>query len=912
MLQTNMCNERAEESGRRRSIAGLLALLAIPMMLPQAPGQTAQPPVKPAPSEFVTAEEVSLDVVVHDKKNRPVLDLKPGEIAVTDDGSPVKLDSLRLVSGKPDNDRLITLVFDRPNANVKLTAGDVAGMNAKAVVANPSSSYDQSIMKTARDAAARILKMIPESGFSFAVVDVERRLRIEQKYTSDRKAIAQAVNAATELSNSVSADSFSEPERQLITMARNGADTSRKAVSTRERAQAEALTAALFDTGRIAQDQHLRTPLAVLLALVQSQQKLAQRKVVIYFTFSTDMQHDSHADTLLPSIVGAANRAGVSLYIVDLNSLDPRGTRQDAADSGRADYAMALDIGPSQTFGSARGMAGQSSLAGNPQSLRVMGDMHEDADKNGPFQHLAEGTGGGYINRDHLRKPLEQLVQDMTTYYEASYVPAIKEYDGKFRPVGVKPLRAGLRIRTQTGYLALPPHAADGSAPQAFELPMLKVLSATPLPADQAFHAAILRMGDSPDGNVNTVAVEAPLSSLEIKEDTGTNLYSAHVSMLAVIKDSTGAVWQRFSEDIPRRGALRDLDQAKSGDVITLQRHFVAPPGQYVLEAAIVDDNSGKAGAQRIPFEIFAGTGALSLTDVVMVRRTEPARPDDDPTEPLAYGSDKVTPNLSGQLPSGANKVSLFFIARTDPHATGAVTLKIKVFKEGKLLAEAPLAAPPTSESAYLSSFVLNPPMDGAYEAKVVLSQGEKTAQTEAGFILTGVQPSNLYAAAIGSGVSVPEVAPPPPGPLVISFPAKSVERPAPGELKSMLADAARFAQDYSNSLPNFMCEQVTNRLVDRGGERKWRQKDKITERLVYVEHNETRSLLELERNGVKTHDNNGQDYGVLSYGEFGSAIKGIFQLSSKADFQWKQSGLLGDGKVQVFDYRVARGNSTF
>jgi len=40
--------------------------------------------------------------------------------------------------------------------------------------------------------------------------------------------------------------------------------------------------------------------------------------------------------------------------------------------------------------------------------------------------------------------------------------------------------------------------------------------------------------------------------------------------------------------------------------------------------------------------------------------------------------------------------------------------------------------------------------------------------------------------------------------------------------------------------------------------------------------------------------------------------IEGLFQPSSKANFQWKQTGVLGDGTVQVYDYRVARENSTF
>jgi hypothetical protein len=371
---------------------------------------------------------------------------------------------------------------------------------------------------------------------------------------------------------------------------------------------------------------------------------------------------------------------------------------------------------------------------------------------------------------------------------------------------------------------------------------------------------------------------------------------------------------QRFSEDIPRRGALRDLDEAKSDDAITLQRHFFAPPGKYVLEAAVLDDNSGKTGAQQIPFEIPSETGAPSLSDVVLVRRTELAHPEDDPAEPLAHGNDKVTPNLSGQLPPDARKVSLFFIAQIDPHATAAATLNIEIDKDGKLLATAPLAAPlsgGSGRSAYQPSIALSTLTDGTYEVKAILGQAGKNAEAKTTFTLTGVQPSNLYAANAGGGSSLPEIAPPPTGKFVITFPTDPLQRPAPEELKSILADATGYAQDYVNSLPNFMCEKVTNRLVAKGAKAEWIPKDKITERLVYFEHEEKRSLLELDRNGQKIHDSYALGYGVTSFGEFGGALKAIFQPSSKADFQWKQSGLLGDGKVQVFDYRVARENST-
>jgi hypothetical protein len=116
----------------------------------------------------------------------------------------------------------------------------------------------------------------------------------------------------------------------------------------------------------------------------------------------------------------------------------------------------------------------------------------------------------------------------------------------------------------------------------------------------------------------------------------------------------------------------------------------------------------------------------------------------------------------------------------------------------------------------------------------------------------------------------------------------------------------------YKDSLPNFMCEQVTNRSVDPDGARQWKHKDRLIELLTYVNHEEKRTILDLDANGVKKDISKEDDIGVLSFGEFGNVIAGLFQPSSQASFQWRQTGMLEDGTVQVFDYRVARENSTF
>jgi VWFA-related protein len=866
MFKISECGVCKKSFDCQISIARLLALLAFVTAVPLACGQAPAPPANQGADLSLTADEVSLDLVVHDKKKRPVLDLKQGEVAVTDDGSLVTLNSFRLVSGKQESNHLITLVFD--------LTGPVAGTGRK---------MDPSLMKTARDAATKILKMVPESGFSVSVLTVEGRLRLQVGFTSDRKALAQAVDAATQPVKTKTGDrsTANEPEKQLIAEAQTGADRSGKPVGAEVRAQDMAMLSALQGSGKIALDQHLRPFLAGLLALAQSQQQMTQRKALIFFTSLHGGQIDSRSRDAIKSIIGSANRAGETIYVVDLSSVDLQPTSK-------------------LMFSRLDQLEGKDEKQGGANPGIYEGDM----------KHLAEGTGGSYITPDRLQKSLAQVIQDMTTYYVASYRPPIKDFNGQFRSVGVKPLRSGLKIRTESGYLALPPPAIAGDSPQPFELPLLKILRQSELPADLTFRAAILHMEDRPEGNVNTLAIEVPLSGLEIREDSSTNLYSAHLSIVANIKDKTGTVVEHFSADIPRRGSLKNIELTKF-EAISMERHFTAVPGQYLLETAVLDHNSGKVGAQRLTFDIPNASAAPTLSDMVLVRQTEPLRAEDDPSEPLKNGDDKVTPNLSGQLLPGAKEVSVFFIAHADQHATDAATLNLQVLRDGQLLGGAPMGAKQADGaefSSYLTKFMIDPPTDGVYEVKAILSQGGKTAQTGATFTLAGFKRSS-------TDTEDPDLPPldtvaHPAGPLAISFPANPIQPPPSDELQSILADARQYAMDYGSSLPNFICEQITNRSVDLGGSMNWKHEDKLTERLTYLDHKEDRTDLGVEDYNSDTDPIDHQ--AISSTGVFGFVLSGLFRPESKADFTWKKAGTLGDETVHVFDYRVAVENSTF
>jgi VWFA-related protein len=891
MFELDSKAKRTRFFARWSPIATLLALLALASQVPSASCQAPTPPASQTVDLSVTADEVALDLVVHDKKNKPVLNLKQDEIAITDGGSPVTINSFRLVNGAKTNERLITLVFDRPRP--------VTGTKLES---------DPSMMKNAREAAEKIFKMVPEGGFSFSVLTVEGRLRLQSAFTSDRNALAQAVNSATQPVTAWDTSPANPLEKQLVSAALTGIDASGKAVGAHDRALDKTMLAALTDSGKIVQDQHLRPFLAGLLALTRSQQQIRQRKALIFFTSFDEEKIDLRTKEAIQSIIGSANQAGESIYIIDLNSSDRKTSQMNQTSAAVAGVALG---GPA-----AAGIDGLTSAQGQINKLGMNGyaQLIETERNNDDMRSLAVGTGGSYITRDRLQKSLDQMIEDMTTYYVASYVPPIKDYDGKFRPITVKPLRGGLKIRSQSGYLALPPQTGSDAPPQPFELPLLKILGETQLPADVIFRAAILRMGATPDGTMSTLAIEAPYSNLEIRDDSSTGLHTASLSIVADIKDKTGVIIERFSADIPRSRIQKDSDKSDFG-AISFQRHFLAPPGQYILEAAVLDRYSGKAGAQRVAFEIPGAADVPSLSNMVLVRQTAPLRADDDSTEPLRHGNQLLTPNLSGQLAPGAKDVSVFFNAHSDPHATEAATVKLQVYRDGKLLGGEPMTSRQASGSefaSFLSSFSVNPPVDGLYEVKAILSQGGKSIETGTSFTLTGGQPADDTQIASVANSPVPAHSS---GPLSITIPVNPIQRPSTDELKSILADATHYAMDYGASLPNFMCEQVTNRSVDLiylDGTNGWHHKDKFTELLTYFNHEENRMMLELVQNGSTSHQYTEDTRGAMSVGEFGVTLSGLFRPSSKADFQWKETAALGDGTVQVFDYRVRAENSTF
>ncbi|MBZ5635384.1 MAG: hypothetical protein LAO55_19850 [Acidobacteriia bacterium] len=157
----------------------------------------------------------------------------------------------------------------------------------------------------------------------------------------------------------------------------------------------------------------------------------------------------------------------------------------------------------------------------------------------------------------------------------------------------------------------------------------------------------------------------------------------------------------------------------------------------------------------------------------------------------------------------------------------------------------------------------------------------------------------------IGASASLPIAAPVVPPPQVVIPP------PSPAELKKILAEITERALDYTKSLPNFICAQVTTRSFDPSGTESWRQEDKVQEQLSYVDGKEDYKVV-LVNNLPVTNMKHEQLGGITSSGEFGSMLYQIFAPQTQTQFDWERWATLRGRRMYVFSFRVPQSNSDY
>ena len=819
--------------------------------------------------------EVALDLVVRDKHGRPVRDLRPEEITVTDGGAPASVRSIRLAGTSSEGARR----ENRPRQVITLMFDSLSGEAAR----------------VARDGALELVKGSAEADAVVSVLSVGSRLGVLQPFTSDGDALKKAIEIAT-----VSGARRSE----TVTAVENGLRSSAPGPAS-QMPPARLLLDAVAASEQTARDQQARPVMAALIGMARSLAKLPGRKVIV--CFSEGMRLSTSESTLFQALIGESNGGRVSVYAVDVSDTSV----QASAQAMLAVMTVATSqLGPSPTINVPVTRATSGMPAADPRKALGQGDhayataRAEPTSFQDALRELAVSTGGRlFPGNEDIKKHMRWILEDETNYYEIVYAPHEEPQQGQFRKVAIETSRPGAQVHGRSGYFAMTSSAAQFAV---FEAPLAKAIREHSGAQAPEIRARVFEVRPGAAMVTGEVVVEIPLFHFQVQEMAVEKVARLHASVLALILDESGQEIARCSQDVPMRIALEAKDRVLS-EGLTFARPFTAPPGKYRVEIAIQDRLADRIALVHTTFAAGAANGP-GMSEAILARALEVAPPASDLDDPMLYGAQRVIPDLRPVVTSTHSEtLPLFLILYPDASSQEAPTLTVQLESAGGSSAPMPLAlgqTPGRRAIPYVVDIPVKTLLPGDYKVTVTLAQGAARVQREAAFVVAGERPTRL-------SLSDTMLPPPPVVAQPMAVPrAAAAARPSDEEQAAILAGARARAMAYSKSLPNFTCIETTRRYALKGGAQEWKPQDTLSELVRYLEGQEERNLVEV--NGAPAAGDRSSLAGTSFSGEFGHLLKVVFGDKTQAKFTWKETVFLDGVRCQVFSYTADRPHSAY
>lgn len=575
----------------RRRLGVLLVLLVALALHGTAQQEPASPPSQPAgqdPTFRAGINYVAVDVIVTDRKDAPVLDLRKEDFEVFEDDRPQPIEQFRLIkidnlpgpddpaprrirsrddelleAGREDV-RVMAILLDDYHTRKGTALGvkepltkfleTQLGPNDLVAVISPLTPVSEVLFTADRAASISAVQRFEGRKFDYAP-----RNRFEQEYSR------YPTQEIERIRNEVVMDALSAVAIRMGAM-RQG----RKSIIF----VSEGFTVMLPPQMQRQNAQQPTDPFqAAAGAAVQdsSQQQSAE-------AFS-----QAAIDFRMREVFRDANRNNAAVYALDPRGLTPFEYDIDAVPGG-ATISMQAD---------------RRALQLTQDTLRT----------------LAEQTDGrAIVNRNALGAGLAQIVRDSSYYYLLGYNSTQAQNDGKFHEIKVRVKRSGVDVRARRGYWALTVDDVKRlttSTPDVAK-PVMTAL-ATIAPSVQAGKYVRTWVGTErgTNGRTRVTFIWEPLSA---PPGTVRREQAGRVALLA----ANGAGEPVF------RGAAPDQAAPSPTSAAPQRLVFDAPPGRLELRVTVHDATSGGTLDQEIRTidvpDLTAARAAISTPRVFRAR----------------------------------------------------------------------------------------------------------------------------------------------------------------------------------------------------------------------------------------------------------------------------------------------------
>ena len=683
----------------------------------------------------VRSNEVRLDVVVKDKKGRPIRDLKATDFEVLEDGVAQKVESFRLVTreaapvtaGAKENK-------SQPGAPSTPTTPTGGARSTPTITALVFDRLSPEARSLARKAGLAYAEEGVAAGSFTGIFAIDQSLRTIQTFTDDalliKDAVERATGAATSTYSSGAAKMRENTDRSISLgqQSASSAATATTAGSAQNSAGAteagaaagqamaeqkllEMQTQMLDQFERLERDQEGFATINSLLAVITPMQNLPGRKTIIFF--SEGLKLPPAVMQKFPAVINAANRANVSIYSIDAAGLR---IQSGTAEAARELNSLAAANMARQAAGNDRGSTGPylRALERNEDLLRF--------DPRTGLGSLSDQTGGFLIHdTNDLVAGLRRIDDDKNGYYFLTYVPKNKDYDGRFRRISVKVARADVEVQSRQGYYAV---ESAGQLPLLdYEVPAIAA-ARTPKKGAEFLQATALGYPSRP--GLTLFLAEAPLAAFKFTNSSDNKTYNTDFSIVALVRDDTEQIVQKLSQHYTLSGAVQDLERAKKGEVL-FYREAQLPPGKYHVQLIAYDAATGGVNISTTPLEI-AGVDETKprLSSIAVLKRAERLTPEEQKRDrPLRFGELLVYPNLGERIDRSTTKqLAYFFTAWPAKGSTKPLQMTLEILQNGRQIGttsgELP-AADERGEIKYAGSFAIDKFGTGVYELKITV-----------------------------------------------------------------------------------------------------------------------------------------------------------------------------------------------
>lgn len=575
--------------------------LASGLVITQLSAQTQQPPPppkerKPAADEIIriTTELVQTDVVVINKNDQIVSDLKLEDFEIFENGKKQDLQFMEFVSidepGRSEGLANIARIAPEKIATVPNVAPDITTTSVRRVIGFIIDDITIPVkdISRVRDLLTDFVDTKMANGDLVAIIRTFGGQGVFDRFTADPAVLRRAISQIGTRSVPPYL-AYGGPEAGRVQR-----PPSMEGVQDRSENIGDlTIETGLFpDAPSEGVNQVAKSYMALTVSrvVVDSLKDVPGRKNLVLlsgglpmFDYNKEGQVAGAISDLFQELVDNATRAGVVINTMDIRGLTTAGAVAAFGDTpGKSALGGGTlagdDTNPNFGRGADLNLLGSKSLT-NELTLRA----------------LAGNTGGvSVVNSNNFDAGLEKILKRSRSYYRLAYRPSEK-FDNKFRKVEVKVRRSGTQVFGNAGYLA------REEATRTKEEQILRAAISPLAKRDLDVTAEVQYMFAV--NNQADLTVNAFINPRKLEFKRIGDKYQTSFDVVGFVFDqlgrSRGGISQTVNAELSEENYQRTL---KAGLAYTANTQLA--PGYYQLRLVVRETGTGKLGTVARYFEV--------------------------------------------------------------------------------------------------------------------------------------------------------------------------------------------------------------------------------------------------------------------------------------------------------------------